>query len=163
LPSYSNDNLAYDFARFEKRKPTAIKKEKMKQPAAKENDDKLRLAHRRNTVAAFKIMCAVLTAGIVVAMFLYSNAQISELNSTIANNQKKLTQLQSEEVRLNVEFEQRVSIASIDTYIQNELKLVKYEKHQIHYIDLSEGDKLEFMQDKPWDLFGGIKTLFAGD
>ncbi len=154
MPPMEADNLAYDLSLFEERK-------KKSEPKAKENEEKVSKAVRRgNTVLALKIVSAVLLVGFTVGLMLYYNAQLYELNDTISGLNETLIAAQAEEVRLNVSLDQKVSMENIEEYITEDLGMVKQEKYQMHYINLSEGDKIVVAEEEGSRVWSEVKEFF---
>ncbi len=155
MPPKEADNLAYDLSLFEERKreEKVQTKEEVTVKAAK--------AQRKgNTLLALKIVSTVLVIGFTVGLMLYFNAQIYELNDTINGLNGTLIAAQAEEVRLNVSLDQKISMENIEEYITEDLGMVKQEKYQMHYVDLSEGDKIVVAEKGGSDLWNGIKDFF---
>ena len=147
-----NDNLAYDLSLFE---------EKKEKPAPEPQKEEDQTPHRkRNTLKLLKIAAAVAICGILAGALLWSNATLAELNSTAISLQKELDKLKDEETRLNVELDSRVCMKDIDEYITKDLGMVKLEKYQVNYIDLSDGDSM-VINDTDNGIAGRIHSIFA--
>ncbi len=159
MPAPMKDNLAYDLSLFEEKKARPKEEPKPEEPKL--------VARKSNTRVAVKILAVVLLIGSVVGLMLYSQAQLTALNATSQNLSKQLEKAQDEQARLRIELDRKVSTAKIEEYVQAN-GLVKQEKNQVHYVNLSEGDVLE-VQDAPstgWienikSFFQSIKEYFA--
>lgn len=149
-----NDNLAYDLSLFEERK----KNEETK--VEKEKNNEVKTVRRGNTVLALKIVSTVLVIGFTIGLILYYNAQIYELNDEISSLNETLVAAQTEEVRLNVSLDRKISMENIEKYITEDLGMVKQEKYQMHYIDLSEGDKIVVADTNGSSLWNSVKDFF---
>ncbi len=125
-------NEAYDLSLFEQRQ----KKEKaalQKLPAAKPKSG-------LKTVAA-RLMVALIV-GAIVSVGIYSRAILTETVSDITAAKKELTRLQSEETRLAMELDSKVSVKSIEDYATNQLGLNRMDKYQVTYIALAGSDQI---------------------
>lgn len=155
MPPKEADNLAYDLSLFEERK------KEEKQITREEVAVKEAKAQRKgNTLLALKIVSTVLIIGFTVGLMLYFNAQIYELNDTISGLNATLVAAQAEEVRLNVSLDQKISMENIEEYITEDLGMVKQEKYQMHYVDLSEGDKIVVADKGGSSIWNGVKEFF---
>ena len=143
------DNLAYDWELFEEKKEEA--------PAQKPEQDPQ--PHRaRNTLTFLKILSVFAVCAFLFGALLYSNATLAELNSRSAALEKQLASLKDDETRMNVELDSRVCMKDIDEYITDTLGMVKLEKYQVNYIDLSEGDSMSVTEENEsiWQKIGGF-------
>ena len=91
---------------------------------------------------------------------MWSNATLAELNSRSLSLQKELDKLKDEETRLNIEMDSRVCMKDIDEYITKDLGMVKLEKYQVNYIDLSDGDSM-VVHDSDRSLASRLHSFFA--
>lgn len=71
-----------------------------------------------------------------------ARAELTEQSDRLAKLEKQLTVAQSENTRLNMELDSRVSLDNVETYARDVLGMSKQERYQIEYIDLSGGNKL---------------------
>ena len=147
------DNLAYDLSLFEEKKETAAPE---KQP--EKQQEKLR---ERNSLKLLKIAAAFSVCAFLAGAILYSNATLAELNSRSFALEKQLATLKDEETRMNVELDSRVCMKDIDEYITDDLGMVKLEKYQVNYIDLSEDDSMVVTQEEK-NLWQRIGAFFEG-
>lgn len=151
-PNYQ-DNLAYDLSLFEEKKESPAKKEDEKAQQG--------VFRKRNTAKMLKILAAVVLCGFLAGALLYSNATLAELDSKALSLQKELDRLEDEEMRLNIELDSRVCMKGMDEYITGELGMVKLEKYQVNYVNLSEGDTME-LAEEDGGLWSDITSFFAG-
>lgn len=150
-PQYG-DNLAYDLSLFEEKKESPAKE------PVKASEPELHRA--RNTGRLLRILMATVLVGALLSAFLYSNATLAELNSQALSLQKQLNSLRDEETRMNVELDSRVCMKDIDELITDDLGMVKLEKYQVNYIDLSEGDTMEMAEEES-SLWQKIRSFFT--
>lgn len=152
-PKYQ-DNLAYDFALFEEKKVAPKKKEEEKKEEA--------VYRSRNFLKVLKIFMAIAVCGLLAGGLLYSNAVLAELNSESIALTKELDNLKDEEQRLKVELDSRINMKEVEEYITNELGMVKLEKYQVNYINLSDGDSMKVVAEDEGGLWDRICSFFTG-
>ncbi len=128
-------NAAYDLALFESKKAKLV--------ALKPNKKEQKVNHRRKkaqailNVSAYALIALVVLA--VIALLITSNAQLTELNSKIAESKAHLSELQSEQIRLESELAGKTSIANVNNFANNNGMTVA-ESNQICYISVDGAD-----------------------
>lgn len=139
---------AYNFERFEsntapKRAPrrdreAAQKPKIVRRPAP--TAEQLRAQQKaafRQVVKVFSVSALVL---LLFAVRLYGGAQLDEERHTYTELQAQLTAAESENTRLEMELQSRVSLDRVEEYATSVLGMVKQGSYQIEYVDLSEAD-----------------------
>ena len=127
---YYNDSLAYDFDMFlPKEKPTQAKIVKMprKKKTASRSAAKAVVAENIKKAAIIGFVIAVVCANI------FMRVRITEVNTEISNIKAEIIELESEQTRLNVELENRISYKNIEEAAQ-QLGMKKMDKSQVVYI-----------------------------
>lgn len=148
-------NEAYDLSLFERR----AKKERVqlkKLPSAKK-PPRLQVA----AMLAGRFIVALLV-GAIVSVGIYNRAILTETVDNITQAKKDLARLQSEQTRLAMELDEKVSIKNIEDYASNQLGLSRMDKYQTTYIALAGSDQIAEqaeMQEKP-KLSLNINDLF---
>ncbi len=130
-----DEAAAYDLSLFENKKArlVALKPNKKEQ---KSNSRHQRMQSVLNATAY--VLIAIVALGIV-GFLITSNLQLTEMNSQIAESRARLSELQSEQVRLESELASKTSIANVNTYaLENGMSVAN--GNQIHYITLSGSD-----------------------
>jgi len=144
---YYTDNFAYDYNMFlpkEKRVEAPVPKRgeniinlpevSGKAGAARAQKEKLR--HNLFVFVTIFMICAM------VALSMFMRAQVTELNTNIDATTKELSKLESEEIRLQMELERRISFSNVEKAAE-ELGMHKKEKTQINYIKIGGESKAE--------------------
>ena len=93
------------------------------------------------------LIAAIIFVGLGGSVVL-SRLQLSTLEADTQTAQKVLSEHVSEEVRLKSEISQRMSMSEIENYAINNLNMVKRNRTQMIYIDLSTADSLVYFSDK---------------
>lgn len=130
---------AYEMSLFEPKKAKIVE--------LKQNKKQLQAQKRRARIQ--KILNAVVAAVIsamvigVVGITLTSRAQLNEMNSLINEKQQELDSLQEEYKSLKADLDAKISPNAVMDYAENELGMQKIEPHQIQYITVEDGDKVE--------------------
>lgn len=142
---YTPDSMAYDFSMFlpkEQETPAAA-------PRRKQNIVKMPVREERRKKAAAKNLAgkvsSFLMAALVVAMLcgsLYLRVEITEVTDQIGKAQAVLEEQKSEETRLLMEVERKVSYKNIEEAAQ-QLGMQKKERSQVNYIRTNPDSKGE--------------------
>ncbi|MFA9380385.1 MAG: hypothetical protein ACERKO_04925 [Acetanaerobacterium sp.] len=149
------DNFAYDLSLFEnrERKTKAVRKELPKA---------LPQSGFRTTVVLIGRLVIGVIVGLIVCSCIYSRVVLSETVDQISRAKDTLTKLQSEQTRLNMELDSKISIKSIEAYATGTLGLGRVDKYQVSYITLAGDDRIETMgaSEKQKPLIPDINELF---
>lgn len=141
-------NNAYDLGLFEsgaapRRDPRRDRKEPPKPklvrrpaPTAEQMRAHQKAAFRQ-TMKIFSVSALVM---LLFAARLYGNARLDELNHEYADLQEQLNIASSENTRLSMELQSRVSLDRVEEYATNVLGMVKQGSYQIEYVDLAGED-----------------------
>ena len=134
---YYTNNFAYDYDMFlpkDKRGEAVPKKPEniinlpvVSGKAGAKREQKEKFRKNLFTFTALFMICAA------IALSMFMRAKATELNTEINAATKELSKLQSEEIRLEMELERRISFSNIEKAAQ-ELGMHKKEKAQINYI-----------------------------
>lgn len=152
---------AYEMSLFEPKQAKIVE--------LKPNKKQLKAQKRRTriqkvlNVAAAAVVSAIVIG--VVAFTLTSRAQLNEMNSLINQKQEDIQNLQEEYERLSTELASQTSTQAVEDYAVNELGMQKIESHQIQYITVEDGDKVEVNETDEPNVFqkigGAISDFFA--
>lgn len=127
---YYNDSLAYDFDMFLPKKNTESAKI-VKMPQKKKSASKQRAtAVVSENVKKIAIIAFVLS---VICANIFLRVRITEVNDDINKIKTEIAELESENTRLNFEFENRISFKNIEESAVS-LGMKKMDKSQIIYI-----------------------------
>jgi cell division protein FtsL len=126
---------AYDLSLFEKRN-----KNLKVLPVQKKSKQRKTQTISRVMIMA-KIVAVFITIFALTGMFIFTRVQINELSNDVSRSGKQLDMLKSENVRLNMELESRISLDKVEKYAK-ENGLQKIEKSQVSYVSLSHSDKV---------------------
>ena len=133
---YYNDSLAYDFDMFlpkqKQEKAKIVKMPRKKKTAARSSASAV-VAERVKSFAIVGFILAVLCANI------FLRVRITEVNADISAIKTELTELESEQTRLNTEFENRISYENIEQAAA-QLGMKKMDKSQVVYIRTNTTD-----------------------
>ncbi len=146
---------AYDLSLFETQ--PQLRAVKTPEETAKLQEKKDRRGRWMRTVSNIAI------AGLLVAVFammIVSRVQLTELNDKISSGRETLAILNSETSRLTNDLSAKTSAESVDAYAK-EHGMEKLESHQIEYITVDGGDKIEVSDPAPDGFFESIGALIA--
>ena len=139
-------NTAYDFERFETKKPQIKLVDESKKSKAKKTSRSMP-----------KMIVLGIAMTVIFSAVLYNRAVMTELCDKVNQTKASLTALQSESARLKLQLEGITSLNKVEQYAQTNLNMVKAEKYQTTYITLDREDKVEV--EKKND--GFIQSLFV--
>ena len=100
--------------------------------------------------AGFYVVLAVLL------MIVYSYVELTELSDSAVKYKAQIKSLKVEETRLINEHESRLSLTSVEEYAVTKLGMVKPEREQIVYLDLSGVDHAVVADNRERDEFGEL-------
>lgn len=140
------NNLAYDLSVYE---------------PVPEKEHRKRIQHKRNlkpkdNISAVKSLMVGITALCLLCAILNGKLEISKLYAESSQTNSKLSQLQSENVRLDTEIEAKTSVPVIENYAENVLGMEKLNKAQIEYIQTDCNNVVEVVNEKDEGLFNKI-------
>ncbi len=141
-------NTAYDLSNFDDSiqrqsqideviapRPQIVKKQK-------KSKAQLKREARAANAKAFRVVSITCFLLLAFGILIMGRAQLTEKSDQLAKLEKQLSIAQSENTRLNMELDSRVSLDNVETYARDILGMAKQEKYQIEYVDLSIGNKL---------------------
>lgn len=150
-------SMAYDLSRFEAKatKTKAVEQKANDLKVVKGKGKKNRFASKISPVTA--VILAVITVS-VCAYMLYTRAKIAETTRAITRTNNEITQLMSEQVRLDSELNAIMSRGNIE---QKALALGMYEadKLQVECVEVNQGDRIEILADNR-NIFEKIGDFF---
>ncbi len=146
------DNLAYDLSRYENavRKPEAEPKRVIKD---------VKKTSVSTAASTFKTLAMILVVGVLLCAFLYGKAEESTLQAQIAEKNREIDIVYSENVRMFTELEGRTSLSKVEDYAENVLGLQKLDKSQIEYVQLNTDNVVEINESET-NIFVTIKNKF---
>lgn len=111
----------------------------------------LRAETRRSRAAAVRIVAIATVLFMALGLQIYSRVQVDELDQKLTDINQKISVIESDNTRRNMELNASVSLERVDQYARNELGMVKISDYQVNYIRLSEEDAVEVSGGKSHD------------
>lgn len=150
-----NNNLAYDFDLFapKEHKAKVIELENTKN-VLRSTGEASRVVKSHSAKQAISVVCVVLIVLGFIFFQLYSELVNSELTAEITQAQKTITELKSEQTRLQMEFENIIAYNNIEAAAK-ELGMQKQETAQTIYVNAGEDDTAVIIDD------GGNNGIFS--
>lgn len=150
----NNDNLAYDFERFETRVP---KKEQSVKPQIRVvKDNQKQKAAQLMLFKSISVMACVVA---ITFLMLFNQAKLNEIGIQISESSEKLSVLSSEQARLSSEIETKMSLRNIEA-AASEMGLSKIEDYQVESFNLSEGSRIEVPDSSQVSLWSKIGAFW---
>lgn len=149
-----NDGLALDLDLFDNTKngyvPAERKKKKTHIPRVIESKpislEQAQNEIKASRIAALKASVIAIAALLILGSLIYGRVMLTNCQSDLAKQKEALQTAQSENVRLNMQFNSLMSMDKIEEYAQTKLGMVKRESYQVRYFDMSEGDSAQETQ-----------------
>ncbi len=137
--SYNRTSSAYDFSKFDTALDTVP--ERVKKPkAVPRSEDSLKV-HKTAVARSGAWLKTVVFVALVVAialLYVSAKATISELSSQISASSSLLDEAQKENVRLQTELGNMVTLSKVDELATSSLGLQKTAKSQVKYITVHD-------------------------
>lgn len=140
------NNLAYDISVYE---PTPERQQQRKIKVS-------RAKHEKSISAVKSFMVGMIALTILCAM-LYGKVETNRLYSESAKLTKSLSEVQSENSRLQSQIDSKVSLNKIEEYATDRLGLQKLDKSQIQYMNTQKQDVTKVVSSKSDSVFSKIK------
>ncbi len=149
-----NDGLALDLDLFDNTKngyvPVERKKKKIEAPKLIQSKpisfEQAQTEIKASRIAALRAGVIAIVALLILGSLIYSRVMLTNYQSELADQKAALKTEQSENVRLQMQFNSLMSMDKIEEYAQTKLGMVKRESYQVRYFDMSEDDNNETAQ-----------------
>lgn len=150
-----NDGLALDLDLFDNTKngytPVERKKKKNQMPEVISSKpisfEQAQTEIKASRVAALRAGVIAIVALLILGSLIYSRVMLTNCQAELADQKSELKIAQSENVRLQMQFNSLMSMDKIEEYAQTKLGLVKRESYQVRYFDMSEDDTVQKQED----------------
>ena len=144
----TNSNLAVKLPRQEEqvRQPEIVKVPKVK-PVSK-------------PMSPVKVLLFLMVIIGLSFSVMYSRAQLKELGAKVNSATKELEILKSENIRLQTELEEKISLKNVEEYATVELGMEKMDASQVEYVTLTSGNQVEITEESDSSVWQKIKNFF---
>ena len=168
--AYNQRDTAYDLSLFEDSSSAAPVLPEVPEKQSKKNNV-VRITQkqiekvRRRKHNYFKLAMGVTFAAsvmVVVIAIIVGQVQLTELNSKISAAQDDLSIKQSINTQMEMDVNAALSTTVVEDYAQNTLGMSKATNAQKEFVNLSEGDKAEVIQEVKGNIFQSIAQAFTG-
>lgn len=130
-------NLAYDLSLFESREKEAFQRHTKVKIVPKPK------TKQTSKLTVFRWAAITVIAVLSIVSVIFCNVKLTELNDKVTKTQSAYNKAISEQTRLNMELESRMSLKNVENYAITKLGLQKVQNYQIEYINLTNSDKVE--------------------
>ena len=143
----SRNNLAYDLEKFEE--------------TASEKAPKIRVKRQKaeNAGSAPKLLVMALAAGVLLGALIYGKVENTAIHSEIAAQTRYVEMLESENVRMQSELEEKTALKSVESYAEDILGMQKLDKSQIEYVSISNGNVVDIPENEE-NIFVKLRNSF---
>lgn len=144
----SKNNLAYDLTKYEDVAPEKAPKIKIRRQKA------------ANVGSAPKMLVTAVAAGLLLGGVIYGKVENAAVYAQVTEQTQNVEMLQSENVRMQSEIEEKTALESVESYAENVLGMQKLDKSQIEYVSISNGSEVDIPEDED-NIFVKIKNAFS--
>lgn len=144
------NNLAYDLSVYEQ----VPQKQPEKRIQVKKNK-------AQPSVSAVKSVLLAVASLFLLCAIINGKAEISNLYRESSAIEKQLSNISSDNARLETEYQGKTSIQSVENYAENELGLKKLDKSQCEYIKLQKDNVIEVVNEGNDNIFISVKNWFS--
>jgi len=144
----SKNNLAYDLTKYEDVAPEKAPKIKIRRQKA------------ANVGSAPKMLVTAVAAGLLLGGVIYGKVENAAVYAQVTEQTKNVEMLQSENVRMQSEIEEKTALESVESYAENILGMQKLDKSQIEYVSISNGSEVDIPESED-NIFVKIKNAFS--
>lgn len=155
--SPQNTNLAYDLSLFD----TDERVEKKIQERAAEPIKMAERSVAKSGSILKTLVCVVAAASILFAV-IYSKASISELSMKISSQESLLQEAETENVRLQAQLDNMVTLSKVEDYAVNVLGLQKISTSQEKYVTVNTESTTKVAENTEGSIFLEISDWFKG-
>ena len=156
------DKEAYDMSLFEAEDMSAediqVKRQERKKEEEENRQIELDMIKRRKKIS-FSLIGLVTI--VMIALIIAGQAQLTELNQMIANENKNLEEKQSLYIQTQMKLESKYSSDIVEEKAQAELGMSRADSYQKEYISLEDGDKAEAAESGGSNIFESIANAVS--
>ena len=144
----SKNNLAYDLTKYE--------------DVAPEKAPKIRVRRQRaeHVGSVPKMLVTIAAAGLLLGAVIYGKVENAAIYSDIAKQTKYVDMLNSENVRMQSEIEEKTALQFVESYAEDVLGMQKLDKSQVEYINVSGGSVVDIPENEE-NIFVKLKNSFS--
>lgn len=141
----NKENLAYDLTKYE--------------DVSVEKAPKIRIRRQRteNTGSVPKLIVTATAAGLLMGAVIYGKVENAAIHAEITAQTKYVQMLESENVRMQTEIEEKTALKSVESYAEDILGMQKLDKSQIEYVSVSNGSVVDIPENDD-NIFVKIKN-----
>lgn len=136
---------AYDLSNFEVDELEQERERKQREKTELKLNEKKSVA---KTGSILKTTAGIICAGSIAFMMLYSQVCLSELTMQIGEKTTELEEAKSENVRLQSNLDNMVTLSKVEESAVNELGLQKTQKSQVKYITTNSENMVEVAEEQ---------------
>ncbi|MCX7614404.1 MAG: septum formation initiator family protein [Clostridiales bacterium] len=147
----TRESVAYDYARFDSRRSVRRAAEISEKPLN-------RTRKKRKSVISFSMAASYFMVLLVSGIIVFNYMQVTMLSDQKVKLEKQIETLKNEETGLRAQKEKMYNLNYIEEYAKNKLHMVKADKSQYSYIEMSEPDQIKIIKNEK----EGVSNYFSG-
>jgi len=117
--------------------------------------------HNVNSISVVRTFFTAVAASFLLCVILFGKVEISKTFNEISKLDKQIAVLQSENIRLQTDFETKTSLSKVEDYAKNTLGLKKLDKSQIDYVEIQKENVVEVIGNNNKNPFVAVKNWFS--
>lgn len=156
---YNRSNVAYDLSQFDVDERRRSAKPKQKQPSANLKLNPASSASKNGN--GLMTILIVFIAAMSAFLFVNSKAALSEVSTEISSKSTELEEAKRENVRLQAQLDNMVTLSKVEEMAVSELGLQKTSKSQVRYISVHDRSMVQ-VAEKDENVFVSLRNWLDG-
>lgn len=153
---YNNSNVAYDLSQFD------VDERAVRKPKPKHTPNiKIHATSVAKSGNWFGTIVLVAFAAVMAFLFVNSKAELSEVSTAISETSAKLQEAKSENIRLQAQLDNMVTLSKVEEVAVSELGLQKTTKNQVQYIYVQDRSMVQ-VAEREENVFASLKSWLDG-
>ena len=132
----SKNNLAYDLTKYEDVAPEKTRKIQVRRQRAE------------HVGSVPKMFVTIAAAGLLLGAVIYGKVENAAIYSEITAQTKYVDMLNSENVRMQSEIEEKTALQFVESYAEDVLGMQKLDKSQVEYVNVSGGSVVDIPENE---------------
>ena len=160
-------SLAYDMGRaacpeFEYEEAPAARPKRQPRESVKVAARPRKKTAAKQKIAPFGVL-GLITAGLMLVLVLMGNVQLAAISAESSKVQSSISDLQSAEAILKIQYERIFELDKIEQYAVNQLGMIPSSSGQVYYLNSSTPDKAEIIRgsDTNVSVWSNINTFLS--
>ena len=147
----TRESVAYDYARFDNRRT-------VRQAAEVQPKPQTRTRKKNKSAISFSMVLSYVTVLLISGIIVFNYMQVTMLADQSSKLEREINTLKNDETGMRAQQEKMFNLNYIEEYAKDKLHMVKADKSQIDYVEMSEPDQIRIISDGK----DGVSNYFSG-